>query len=339
MPRFRVTTPRCLDLQLCCTTKTPSRETLDVWPALPLLIQANVSETSLDDVVAVLKHTPTLQIENKSLDNNAGVVPELASLYTSYENLSYRLETLPNSFFRCTSICPTSAGQRFLALVAVPYPGLPKLLLSAAVHLVNPQLQGIPHSGYILSEAMAICLSMLTGLESPQSCPDRENNRRSPPPYPSRSHFFSIQRGKRIPGGPCVLGRFPSALPFVGHVLTSTPQKSTNLSVARQHSGHVMRAGSSFIVAKLLSVFVDFSQSRLTIGNFHPWRKSVPRRYISFPRLRTSTSTSIYIQDIIRRTISRVPNGSTFYFHLQCEKSLPIQGIFATHRARSAGAR
>jgi hypothetical protein len=78
-------------------------------------------------------------------------------------------------------------------LVAVPFPGLPKLLLSAATHLVNLHLHGIPHSGYISPEAMATCLSMLTNLESlelefesPQSCPERENNRRSPPP-PTRS--------------------------------------------------------------------------------------------------------------------------------------------------------
>jgi hypothetical protein len=72
-------------------------------------------------------------------------------------------------------------------LIAVPFPGLPKLLLSAT-HLVELWLCSIPHSGYISPEAMATCLSMLTSLEaiqldfeSPQSCPDREN-RRSPPP-------------------------------------------------------------------------------------------------------------------------------------------------------------
>jgi hypothetical protein len=31
--------PRRLNLRLLCTTKTPARDTLDVWPPLPLIIQ------------------------------------------------------------------------------------------------------------------------------------------------------------------------------------------------------------------------------------------------------------------------------------------------------------
>ena len=69
----------------------------------------------------------------------------------------------------------------------IPFPGLPKLLLSTA-HLVNLFLLNVPHSGYFSPEAMATCLSMLTSLEllyfmfeSPQSCPDQET-RHSPPP-------------------------------------------------------------------------------------------------------------------------------------------------------------
>jgi len=46
--------PHRLDLQLCCTPKTPARDTLDVWPALPLLIQGNLFSTDTDDVVAAL---------------------------------------------------------------------------------------------------------------------------------------------------------------------------------------------------------------------------------------------------------------------------------------------
>jgi hypothetical protein len=189
--------PRRLDLQLCCTTRTPARETLDVWPALPLIIQGNISETSLDNVITVLEHsdrickinldchtTTTLQIETLWTAMQVPF-PELASLYLSFETLSYAGGpnlVLPDSFLGASA-----PRLRFLALVAVPFPGLPKLLLSAATQLVNLYLHTIPHSGYISPEAMATCLSMLITLESlqlefesPLSCPDQENDRAPP---------------------------------------------------------------------------------------------------------------------------------------------------------------
>ena len=68
----------------------------------------------------------------------------------------------------------------------IPFPGLPKLLLSAT-HLTDLRLFDIPHSGYFSPEAMATALSTLTSLEglffgfqSPLSLPDRP--RRHPPP-------------------------------------------------------------------------------------------------------------------------------------------------------------
>jgi hypothetical protein len=74
-----------------------------------------------------------------------------------------------------------------LRLHSIPFPALPKLLLSAT-HLVYLALVGIPHSGYISPEAIVTGLAVLTNLksltiefESPLSRPDREN-RRPPPP-------------------------------------------------------------------------------------------------------------------------------------------------------------
>jgi len=74
-----------------------------------------------------------------------------------------------------------------LFLISIPFPGLPKLLLSAT-QLVHLHLWDIPHSGYISPEKMVACLSVLTSLEalsigfkSPQSRPD-QNSHRLPPP-------------------------------------------------------------------------------------------------------------------------------------------------------------
>jgi hypothetical protein len=72
-------------------------------------------------------------------------------------------------------------------LNGIPFPGLPKLLSSAA-HLVKLHLEDIPHSGYISLEATLTALSTLTSLaslsldfQSPRSRPDRAS-RRLPPP-------------------------------------------------------------------------------------------------------------------------------------------------------------
>ncbi len=75
---------------------------------------------------------------------------------------------------------------RLLNLDRIPFPGLPKLLLSAT-HLVALELQHIPNSGYFTPEAIVTGLSTSTGLqilflcfESPLSRPKRESRR--PPP-------------------------------------------------------------------------------------------------------------------------------------------------------------
>jgi hypothetical protein len=49
-------------------------------------------------------------------------------------------------------------------LSGIPFPGLPKLHLSAA-HLVDLHLFNIPHSGYISPEAIVALISVLSSLE------------------------------------------------------------------------------------------------------------------------------------------------------------------------------
>ena len=105
--------------------------------------------------------------------------PELELLVLLFE--TEHVPVLPNSF-----LGGSAPRLRFLCLTAIPFPGLPNLLLSTT-HLHTLWLIKMPHSGYISPDAMVTCLSMLTGLhsfrlefESPQSCPDQET-RSSPP--------------------------------------------------------------------------------------------------------------------------------------------------------------
>ena len=189
--------PRRLNLQLFYDPRRSAWKSLDVWPALPLLIEGYVSKFTVDDVIAKLKHNDricqidldlnfdsTLQYEKLWIEMQVPFA-ELANLYLSpklggLSALSY-VPVLPDLF-----LGGFAPRLRYLNLTSIPFPGLPNLILSAT-HLVELCLENIPHSGYILPEVMATCLSMLTSLEilrlefeSPQSCPDPEN-RRSPP--------------------------------------------------------------------------------------------------------------------------------------------------------------
>jgi hypothetical protein len=144
----------------------------------------------VDGIVAQLEHSdriyeinleclPTLQIEDLWTAMQVPF-PELLFLNLTMGRLSYG-PVLPDPF-----LGGSAPHLRHLSLTSIPFPGLPKFLLSAN-HLVKLFLENIPHSGYFSPEATATGLSMLTSLEklhigfaSPESCPDPEI--RHPPP-------------------------------------------------------------------------------------------------------------------------------------------------------------
>ena len=180
--------PRRLNLQLLCTPEIPARDKLDVWPALPLIVGGDLGLSSgMDNIIAALgqsnrvsevflSHLASWQLE-KVLAVMQVPFPELTDLQLFLDD-----EVIPDSF-----LGGSAPRLRSFKSHGIPFPGLPKLLLTAT-HLVNLYLHYIPDSGYISPEAMVTCLTMLTSLEtfqltfeSPQSCPDQEN-RRSPPP-------------------------------------------------------------------------------------------------------------------------------------------------------------
>jgi hypothetical protein len=180
-----------MNLQLYYIPSIPRKlKSLEVWPALPLLIDGAVHETSIvDDIVAELEHRDRIcQINLESLTLQDETLwtamrvpfPELAALNLS---MGYLLEgpVLPDSF-----LGGSAPRLRSFSLSRIPFPGLPRLLLSAT-HLVNLHLRNIPHFGYISPEAMATCLSTLASLESlqlefqSQSYTDLKSRRPSPP--------------------------------------------------------------------------------------------------------------------------------------------------------------
>jgi hypothetical protein len=163
--------PRRLGLRLYCDAKTPAREMLDVWPPLPIVIWGYGDEMwGVDSIrlIAILEHSdrinkidlydfPTSQLD-KVMAAMQRPFPELTHLFLQSRDETPPLD--PDSFLGGSAPC-----LRYLWLQYIPFPGLPKLLLSAT-HLVHLVLWQIPDSGYISPEAMVTALSALTSLET-----------------------------------------------------------------------------------------------------------------------------------------------------------------------------
>ena len=186
--------PRRLDLRLVCTPGTPARDTLDVWPALPLLIKGSMSLSSGADnmVIALQQSNRVCQVFISGLaDGQLEKVlaamqvpfPELTELSLTFTPKDAMAPIISDSFMG-------GSAPRLLVLDldGIPFPGLPKLL-SFATHIVYLYLSNIPHSGYVSPKAMAALLPVLSSLkelylrfQSPQSRPNWESRLGRPLP-------------------------------------------------------------------------------------------------------------------------------------------------------------
>jgi hypothetical protein len=140
--------------------------------AQDLIIRGGVFDTSVDNAIAGFEHSDRIRQINLYCHTTSQIeklctvmqvpFPELAVLRLSLKEDQSYCPVLPDSF---------SGGSaprlRYFYLDAIPFPGLPNLLLSTT-HLVHLYLHHIPQSGYISPEVMAICISMLTSLEKLQ---------------------------------------------------------------------------------------------------------------------------------------------------------------------------
>ena len=185
--------PGRLGLRLYCTAGTPVTKTLDVWPLLPIVINADCLGRTLetDNIIAALKHNDRICKLSLAFLSLEKVLAAMQQPFPALTDLDLVLrpgdEIAPidaNSFLGGSA--PPHLQK--LRLCRIPFPGLPKLLLSA-IHLVQLDLWIIPHSGYFSPEVMATGLSALIRLEtliikfeSPRSRPDRRH-----PPRPTRT--------------------------------------------------------------------------------------------------------------------------------------------------------
>jgi hypothetical protein len=183
--------PRRLNLRLVCTPETPVKDTLDIWPALPLIVRGRMTLSSgTDNIIAALERSSRVcqvyllnlavwQLE-KVLAAMQVPFPELTDLRLFSDGET--LPVTPDSF-----LDGSAPRLQYFESSGIPFLGLPKLLPSAT-HLVELWLSNIPHSGYISPEAMVALLCALSSLgslflefESPQSRPALES-RCLPPP-------------------------------------------------------------------------------------------------------------------------------------------------------------
>ena len=200
--------PRRLNVRLFCTPGTP-RNTLDVWPPFPLLIWAHDCITEdMDNMIALLEKSdrvcqinlmgiPTPQYLERLLEGMQKPLPELTDL--TLWSLNYEImSAIPDSF-----LSGYAPRLRELSLECIPFPGLPKLLLSAT-NLFSLHLLDIPYSGYISPEAMLTALSTSTNLRSlhlrfqfSRSHLDRASQHRPP----SKRSIFPFLTELRFKGG------------------------------------------------------------------------------------------------------------------------------------------
>lgn len=188
--------PRRLNLQILCTVRTPAREMLGIWPALPLTVLVGYCPPawSTENITSAIERRdriykisigcPSSSLLESLLSMMQEPFPVLTSLNLSLYGRMASRTRIPDSF-----LGGSAPDLRYLSLENVSFPALPALLCSAT-NLVTISLQNVPDSGYISSEAMITSLFLLTRLEclklrfqSPRSCRGRESQH---PPLPTR---------------------------------------------------------------------------------------------------------------------------------------------------------
>ena len=165
--------PRRLDLKLRCTQqRSVDSKTLDIWPALPIVVVAEGigSKEDVTNVIAALRHHNRVckiscrsgQFQNILLKEFAAIddpFPALTSLDLSSVQQGH-VPVLPDSF-----LGGYAPRLRSLELFGIPYPSI-GTLLSSTTNLVELSLWNIPRSGYFAPEMIVPCLSTLLRLES-----------------------------------------------------------------------------------------------------------------------------------------------------------------------------
>ena len=166
--------PRRLDLRLFCSNGTPVKETLEFWPALPIVMRYGgflgskaPSPEEEENLVTVLRQPDRIYEVGLTITGSLGVrlAAEMQKAMPSLETLRLMVQhnaelLLPDDF-----LGGSAPLLSVINLHGVAFPALPKLLLSAG-NLVSLELESIPRSGYFSPEALIMGISAMTQLKA-----------------------------------------------------------------------------------------------------------------------------------------------------------------------------
>src|SRR5260221_2390194 len=164
-----IISPRYLNVQLLWRPKRSVKKIIDIWPEFPICVYDygfRVQAADNDDAALKLNdRVSQIRLLNLSPITWERYAPLMQDLFPMLTHLCVQpyspiKQVISDSFLGGSAPC-----LQELLLDGVPFPALPKLLLSAT-KLVRLTLWNIPDSGYISPESLAICLSALTRLES-----------------------------------------------------------------------------------------------------------------------------------------------------------------------------
>lgn len=197
--------PRGLRLRLYCTHGTPVSEALDLWPALPIVMQYGGSPTlhppspgDEDNIVAALKHFD--RVRSISLTVTSSLMERLGTIEAPFSELEDLVllsqdrngQMLPGAF-------RWGSHLRSFHATGIAFRSLPQLLPSSQ-NLVDIQIHEIPGFGYISPEAFADALAVMPQLQSLSlqfsSLPSRRDHISVPPKSGAPSVFPSLSRLK-----------------------------------------------------------------------------------------------------------------------------------------------
>lgn len=164
--------PRRLDLRILCTEETPVKKNLGIWPAFPIVVDYRYYGRSIEpkgegNVIAALRHpdrvcSVALDVWGPQLEMITTAMQESFPVLTHLHINAREGNTpvFPGEFLGGSAPC-----LQEIYFFRVPFPALPKLLLSAN-DLVKLELLEIPPTGYISHEAMVVGLGALLRLET-----------------------------------------------------------------------------------------------------------------------------------------------------------------------------
>ena len=162
--------PRHLDLRLVCTLRTRAREMLDIWPAIPIIINYSNDpgpKRSISNVIDALEHHDRVceirlgDLTSSQLEGFAVATQKQFPRLTFLEfgSRDAMAQALPLDF-----LGGAAPRLHITRLHGVPFPTLPHVLLSSR-DLVELRLWDIPMNGHISPMAMVAGLSALTHLQ------------------------------------------------------------------------------------------------------------------------------------------------------------------------------